>query len=67
MECHHLKGGDFLRLAPHVLCSVLPKTEDPLIEEHVNRTGLVSPQHINEKLFHLIDQNPHGMYEFHFI
>ena len=59
-EAHHLKGGDFLRLAPHTFCSMLPKVEDPVVREHFQRTGLVNPDQIHASFWSAIDKNVHG-------
>ena len=58
MECHHLKGGDFLRLSPHTFHSLLPKATDPLVQENYNRTGIVGPDQLNDDFIELVRKQP---------
>ena len=58
MEAHHLKGGDFIRMAPHTLSAVLPKMEDKVINEAYNHTGLVTPEQLHPEFIRQILEHP---------
>lgn len=60
MEGHNLKAGDLARQLPHVVHSLLPRVDDPVVQEEYRRTGLVLPAQIHGKWFHLLEQNPSG-------
>ena len=58
MEGHNLKTGDVLRQLPHVVHSMLPKCDDPVVQESYNRTGVVTPDQVHRELFRLMDSDP---------
>ena len=43
---------------PHVVHSVLPRVEDPVVRESYRRTGVVTPAQVHAKWFELLEQNP---------
>lgn len=60
MEMHNLKSGDVLRQLPHIVHSILPKVEDPVVHENYRRTGLVVPAQIHGKWYQFLERSPEG-------
>ena len=49
-----------LRVMPHVTHSVLPKPLDPVVAENYRRTGVVTPDQVNDEFFAMWLNDPEG-------
>lgn len=63
MEGHNLKAGDVVRQLPYITHSLLPRVDDPVVQENYRRTGVLLPAQVHSKWFQLLERNPSGEFQ----